>query len=93
MWRYQLFRDKAGKWRWRLLSSSGRKVAVSGESFASRANARRAALNVARNAGRAVVPSETDLGRLLRATPARSPNKAVTRLRKAKPAPAPSGGL
>lgn len=44
--------DAAGKYRWRLVASNGEKIATSGESFASRANAKRAAENV-----KAVAPS------------------------------------
>jgi uncharacterized protein YegP (UPF0339 family) len=50
MWNYELFRDAAGHWRWHLLSH-GRKVATSGEAFASRYNAERAMIAVRRNAG------------------------------------------
>jgi len=42
MARGELFLDDAGKWRWRIIANNGRKVASSGESFASRRNALRA---------------------------------------------------
>jgi uncharacterized protein YegP (UPF0339 family) len=45
MWRYDVYADTTGKYRWRLRASNGRKVATSGESFASRSNAARAATN------------------------------------------------
>lgn len=38
-----VYRDKAGGWRWRLKASNGRKVADSGEAYASQTNANRAA--------------------------------------------------
>jgi uncharacterized protein YegP (UPF0339 family) len=39
----KVFKDKAGKWRWNLKAANGRKIATSGESFARRHNAERAA--------------------------------------------------
>lgn len=39
----QVYEDGGGKWRWRMVSTNGRKFAVSGESFASKYNAKRAA--------------------------------------------------
>src|SRR4051794_9015807 len=44
--RFELFKDHAGRWRWRLKDGNNVKVATSGESFASRASAKRAAQNV-----------------------------------------------
>lgn len=41
--RITVYADEGGRWRWRLRLGNGRKFAVSGESFASRRNARRAA--------------------------------------------------
>ena len=34
---FRPYRDRSGRWRWRLLASNGLVVAVSGESFTSRA--------------------------------------------------------
>ena len=45
--------DRSGEYRWRLVASNGQTVASSGESFATKANARRAAENVKENAGKA----------------------------------------
>ena len=42
--KFYIYPDKAGKWRWRAVAPNGRKVAVSGESFASKGNAHKAAL-------------------------------------------------
>ena len=39
----ELFEDRAGKWRYRLKAANHKKVMTSGESFASRRNAHRAA--------------------------------------------------
>lgn len=50
MARFQVFADVAGKYRWRLVASNGEKIATSGESFASRENAARAAQTVKREA-------------------------------------------
>lgn len=44
--RFEIYLDAGGKYRWRLKDGNGAKVASSGESFASRSNARRAAENV-----------------------------------------------
>jgi uncharacterized protein YegP (UPF0339 family) len=53
--RYEVYLDTASQWRWRALRSSD-KVAASGEAFASRAGAERAAENVRVNAGLATGP-------------------------------------
>jgi uncharacterized protein YegP (UPF0339 family) len=55
MWRFQIYADSAGNYRWRLKSSNGQTVASSGESFDSKSNARRAAENVKSNAGAAEI--------------------------------------
>ena len=52
--RFEIFRDLGGSYRWRLKDGNGIKVASSGESFASRSNAKRAAKNV-----KATAPSAT----------------------------------
>lgn len=39
----RVFKDKAGKWRWHLKAANGKKIATSGESFARKHNAVRAA--------------------------------------------------
>lgn len=44
--RFELFKDKGGKWRWRLISRNGRKTATSGEAFSKKGNALRAAQNL-----------------------------------------------
>ena len=41
--RFEVYRDRGKKWRWRMVSRNGRKVAASGESFHSKGNAKRAA--------------------------------------------------
>ncbi len=50
MAKFEVFPDTGGKYRWRLVASNGEKVATSGESFASRENAKRAAQTVKRTA-------------------------------------------
>ncbi len=55
MWRFVIYQDRRGEYRWRLLASNGIQVAASGEGYASRANARRAAETVRMNAGRAAI--------------------------------------
>jgi uncharacterized protein YegP (UPF0339 family) len=44
--KFEIYKDVADKYRWRLKDGNGEKVASSGESFASESNARRAAQNV-----------------------------------------------
>lgn len=55
MWKFEIYPDSAGNYRWRLKSSNGQTVASSGEGFDSRSNAKRAAENVKANAGSATV--------------------------------------
>ena len=52
----QVYADRGGKYRWRAKSSNGQTVASSGESFASKASAQRAARNVQAKAGAASGP-------------------------------------
>jgi len=52
---FEIYQDSGGGWRWRLVSSNGQTVATSGEAFASKANATRAAENVRDRAGSAEV--------------------------------------
>ncbi len=47
---FQLYRDKASEWRWRLVHRNGNIIATSGESYASDRNARRGMQSVTRNA-------------------------------------------
>ena len=44
--KFQIYSDASGKYRWRLKDGDGEKVALSGDSFASKAEARRAAKRV-----------------------------------------------
>jgi uncharacterized protein YegP (UPF0339 family) len=53
--RFEIYADASGSYRWRLVASNGQTVASSGESFASKANARRAAESVKANAGKAEI--------------------------------------
>ncbi len=55
-WSYLVYEDLAGKYRWRVRSSNGEKIASSGEPFTSRSKAERAAENVRTNAGAATGP-------------------------------------
>ncbi len=54
-WKFEVYADTSGKYRWRLVASNGQNVASSGESFASKSNAKEAAENVKTNAGGASV--------------------------------------
>lgn len=42
----QIYTDSSGKWRWRVRARNGRTITASGEAFASRASAKRAAIRV-----------------------------------------------
>jgi hypothetical protein len=53
--KFEIYADASGSYRWRLVASNGQTVASSGESFASKANATRAAENVKENAGKAEI--------------------------------------
>lgn len=65
MWNYELFKDTSGHWRWHLLSH-GRKVATSGEAFASRYDAERSMIAVRENAGGASLPTKPYPDQILR---------------------------
>jgi uncharacterized protein YegP (UPF0339 family) len=56
MWKYELFQDEAGKWRWRLFGPERQTVMTSGESFRSRGSARRALVRARNYAGQATLP-------------------------------------
>ncbi|SER54984.1 amphi-Trp domain-containing protein [Natrinema salaciae] len=53
--RFEVYEDRAGQWRWRLVHWNGNIVADSGEGYASRSNAERAARSVMRSAPTATV--------------------------------------
>jgi uncharacterized protein YegP (UPF0339 family) len=55
MWKFEIYADAARQFRWRLLAQNGRIVADSGEGYATRSNARRAAENVRRKIGNAEI--------------------------------------
>ncbi|MXV63649.1 DUF1508 domain-containing protein [Natronorubrum sp. JWXQ-INN-674] len=48
--RFEVYEDRAGQWRWRLVHWNGNIVADGGEGYASRSNARRAVRGVMRSA-------------------------------------------
>lgn len=56
MWKYELFKDRGGDWRWRLRGGGSEVVATSGESFGSRLGARRALVRARAHAGDAGLP-------------------------------------
>lgn len=53
--RFEVYEDKGGQWRWRLVHWNGNIVADSGEGYASRSNAERAARSVMRSAPTATI--------------------------------------
>jgi uncharacterized protein YegP (UPF0339 family) len=56
--KFVIYRDRGGKYRWRLVAGNGQTIASSGEDFESHANAKRAAENVKDKAGTATVEDE-----------------------------------
>jgi uncharacterized protein len=56
--KFVVYADSGGKHRWRLVSSNGQTTAASGESFASKGNARTAAEAVKKAAAAADVVDE-----------------------------------
>lgn len=53
MWKFEIYADAGGAYRWRLVAANGQTVASSGESFVSESEAREAAENVKKKAGAA----------------------------------------
>ena len=50
---YRVYQDALGEWRWRLLAANGAIVADSGEGYASKSNAMRAAKRLGYHVARA----------------------------------------
>jgi hypothetical protein len=53
--RFELYRDSAGEWRWRLVAANGNIIADSGEGYRSKQGARRGIDSVKRSAPGAAV--------------------------------------
>ncbi|NOK20323.1 YegP family protein [Corallococcus carmarthensis] len=53
--KFQIYKDARGEWRWKLISTNGRIVADSGEGYSSSSAARDAAQRVKDNAGEATI--------------------------------------
>jgi len=58
MAKFVISADAGGKYRWKLVASNGQTTASSGQSFASKANAREAAEAVKESAGTAEITEE-----------------------------------
>jgi uncharacterized protein YegP (UPF0339 family) len=52
---FEVYRDSAGEWRWRLVASNGNIIADSGEGYSSKQGAERGIESVKRNAADAEV--------------------------------------
>jgi uncharacterized protein YegP (UPF0339 family) len=52
---FNLYKDKAGEWRWRLIASNGKTVADSGEGYTTKANAQAGIASVKEGAATAAV--------------------------------------
>ena len=58
MWKFTVYRDQGGEFRWRLKSSNGRIVADSGEGYSTRSNAKQAAERARRSIASAQIEDE-----------------------------------
>ncbi|SDR04257.1 HVO_2922 family protein [Natronobacterium texcoconense] len=56
---FQLFKDRADEWRWRLVHRNGNVIATSGEGYTTKRNAKKGIRSVLRNAPGAAI-TETD---------------------------------
>jgi len=54
-YKFEVYADKGGHYRWKLVAPNGQETASSGESFASKSDAKRAAEGVKEHAGSAEV--------------------------------------
>lgn len=52
---FELYEDRAGEWRWRLVAPNGKIIADSGEGYSSKQGARRGIESVRRSAPEAAV--------------------------------------
>lgn len=57
---FEVFRDSAGEWRWRLVAGNGKTIADSGEGYQSKQGVQRGIESVKRNAADASVQFLTD---------------------------------
>ena len=55
MWKFEIYQDRQGQFRWRLRAPNGQIIADSGEGYATRSNAKRAAENVRSRIAAAVI--------------------------------------
>ena len=55
VYRFHTYKDRAGEWRWQLISTNGRIVADSSEGYSSLSAVREAAQRVKDNAGAATI--------------------------------------
>ncbi len=51
---FQLYKDKAGEWRWRLLAKNGKKIGTSGEGYKNKADCAHA-IELVKSASKATV--------------------------------------
>ncbi|MDJ1431937.1 HVO_2922 family protein [Halostagnicola sp. A-GB9-2] len=57
---FQLFEDRAGEWRWRLVHRNGNIIATSGEGYTTKQNAKKGIRSVLRNAPNAEVTEQSN---------------------------------
>ena len=57
---FEVFRDRAGEWRWRLVASNGNIIADSGEGYQSKQGVKRGIESVKKSAAEADVTFLTD---------------------------------
>ena len=60
-YKFRIYPDINGEWRWKLVAPNGKRIATSGEAFDSHSNAVRAARVVKREAGAARIVSSRRL--------------------------------
>jgi uncharacterized protein YegP (UPF0339 family) len=58
--KFEIYKDKAGEFRWRLVHTNGQVIANSGEGYKAKANAAGGIDSVKQNAPGAVVEDNTD---------------------------------
>lgn len=59
MAKFEMYKDKAGEYRWRLKASNGQVIASSGEGYTTKANCQNGIESVKKNAGGASVDDQT----------------------------------
>lgn len=59
MAKFEMYKDKAGEYRWRLKASNGQVIASSGEGYTTKASCQNGIDSVKKNAGGAAIDDQT----------------------------------